>query len=344
MTERDFLQRILDDPCGAAETWLVLADWLEEMGDRRHELIRFQHDPRFRPDLSAAERDECVCALLRDRVKPCLPAVANSLGMRFVLVSPGRFLMGSPETEEERTDDEGPQHAVEITRPFLLGVHAVTQEEYERVMGSNPSHFAPTGKEASKVKKLDTKRFPVENVSWDDATGFCGRLSELAEEKAAARTYRLPTEAEWEYACRGGRLFKHLSTPFYFLEPTLALDAALANFDGNYPYGGGKKGRYVELPSPVGSYPANPLGLFDMHGNVWEWCADWFDENYYNQSERQDPQGPANGTGRVLRGGSWIFDGVSCRAACRYYDPPGYRSVYVGLRAVLGSAAGLVSA
>jgi len=177
MDEADFLQRILDDPAGAAKTWLVLADWLEEHGDPRHELIRFQHDPRYRRDLSPAERDEQVCALLRAEVKPCLPMVTNSLGMRFVLVSPGTFRMGSPETEKERlADREGPQHEVQITRPFLLGVHPVTQEEYERVIGSNPSYFRREGKGASKVKIIDTKRFPVECVSWDDAVAFCAKL------------------------------------------------------------------------------------------------------------------------------------------------------------------------
>src|SRR5207248_5278628 len=139
-----FLQQILDDPAGAADTWLVFADWLEERGDPRHELVRFQHDPHFRTDRVPAERDEEVCALLRGGVRPPLPVVTNSLGMRFVHVPPGTFLMGSPETEEGRfAEREGPQHAVEITRPFLLGVHPVTQEEYECATGSNASHYAP---------------------------------------------------------------------------------------------------------------------------------------------------------------------------------------------------------
>jgi uncharacterized protein (TIGR02996 family) len=319
MTERDFLQRILDDPAGAADTWLVFADWLEERGDGRHELIRYQHDPRFRTELASAERDEQVCALLRAGVKPPLPAVTNSIGMRFVHVPPGRFLMGSPETEEERSDDEGPQHEVEITRAFLLGVYPVTQEEYEQVTGSNPSGRSKA--------KTEAKRFPVESVSWDEAVAFCERLSALPEEVAAGRTYRLPTEAEWEYACRGGRLFQHLSAPFYFTLPTFALDATLANFDGNYPYGGGQKGPYLKLPSLVGSYPANPLCLFDMHGNVWEWCHDWFGEDFYaDPNAGKDPAGPTTGTSRVLRGGSWSSDGRYCRAAFRYNYDPGDRS------------------
>jgi uncharacterized protein (TIGR02996 family) len=333
MNEAAFLQRILDDPAGAAATWLVLADWLEERDDPRRELVRFQHDPRFRLDLSPAERDACVCALLRAGLKPPLPAVTNSLGMRFILVSPGTFLMGSPETEEGRlADREGPQHAVEITRPFLLGMHPVTQKEYEQVMGNNPSHFAPKSKRSSKAK-AEAKRFPVESVSWDDAVAFCERLSELPEEGAAGHSYRLPTEAEWEYACRGGRLFQHLSAPFYFTEPTFALAATLANFNGNHPYGGGPKGPYLKKPTPVGSYPGNPLGLHDMHGNVWEWCHDWFGKDFSTDSKAgKDPTGPTTGTSRVLRGGSWDASGRYCRAAYRDDGGPGDREHFIGFR------------
>jgi formylglycine-generating enzyme required for sulfatase activity len=231
---------------------------------------------------------------------------------------------------------------VEITRPFFLGVYQVTQEEYQRLTGMNPSHFAPKGKRKSKAK-ADAKRFPVESVSWDDAVAFCARLSELPEESAAGRTYRLPTEAEWEYSCRGGATFKDKSAPFYFAEPTFSLDSSLANFDGNYPYGGGKKGHYLEGPTPVGSFAPNPLGLCDMHGNVWEWCCDWYDADYYSQSEQQDPQGPPSRTGRVLRGGSWVYDGRGCRAACRSDVGPGYRDDGIGFRVVLRASPGLVS-
>ena len=144
--------------------------------------------------------------------------ITNSIGMKLVLIPPGEFMMGSPkeliEEELKRPDNdqwykehlpgEGPQHRVRITRPFYLGTYLVTQEEYQRVMGTNPSEFSATGKGKDKVAGQDTKRFPVENVSWDDAVEFCRKLSEMPEEKAAGRTYRLPSEAQWEYACRAG--------------------------------------------------------------------------------------------------------------------------------------------
>src|SRR5262249_22213095 len=143
-----------------------------------------------------------------------------------------RILRGYRITDRARIEREWPRHEVEITRPFFLGVYQVTQEEYERLVGKNPSWFCREGRGASDVTGLDTRRFPVENVSWTEAVDFCHRLSELPEEKAAGRSYHLPTEAEWEYACQGGLLFKDRPAPFYFAEPTFALDASLANFNG----------------------------------------------------------------------------------------------------------------
>jgi formylglycine-generating enzyme required for sulfatase activity len=208
----------------------------------------------------------------------------------------------------------------------------VTQQQYERVMGQNPSSFSSTGGGKDKVKGIDTRQFPVENVSWENAVEFCRRLSELPEERANERVYRLPTEAEWEYVYRGGPFFKAPATAFYFGN---SLSPTQANFDGNYPYGGAAKGRYLERPTPVGSYPPNPLGVYDLHGNVWEWCADWYDEDYYKQSSRQDPQGPERGERRVLRGGSWLDYGWYCRSACRGSLVPGGRGVNLGFRVVL---------
>jgi uncharacterized protein (TIGR02996 family) len=328
-----FRRAILADPRDDVP-WLICADWLEDRGD----------------PLAAAYR----CRRL-----------TNSIGMELVLIPPGTFLMGSPPTEEGRDNDEGPQHEVTITRPFYVGVYQVTQEEYERVMGSNPSWFSASGGGKDKVKGKNTRRFPIENVSWDDAVEFCRRLSGLPEEKHARRLYRLPTEAEWEYSCRGGASD---SKPFYFKEPMPFLCSTQANFEGNYPYGGAPKGEYLERTTTVGSYQPNAFGLYDMHGNIWEWCSDWYGEDYYNQSPLQDPQGPqglqtrpsrVRGGGlalaasdepddwppirqsRVLRGGSWHVYGRYCRAASRGGNAPSYRCKDIfGFRMLLVAGAG----
>src|SRR5262249_16518934 len=158
-----------------------------------------------------------------------------------------------------------------------LGVHEVTQKQYETVMGKNPSHF--TG---------DTSR-PVESVSWADAVDFCKKLAERPEEKRLGRGYRLPTEAEGEYACRPpGR--ENLLPPFYCPSASLTLEAANANFDGNFPYPQGRleKGPWLQKTLPVGSYPPNARGLHDMHGNVSEWCSDWYDRDYYKEGPHRD--------------------------------------------------------
>jgi uncharacterized protein (TIGR02996 family) len=301
-----FLQAIWED-LSDETPWLVYADWLEERGDPRSELYRHRR-------------------------------LTNSIGMQLVLIPPGKFLMGSPESEAERFDDEGPQHEVEITRPFYLGTYQVTQEEYQKVMGKNPSYFSAKGGGKGKVKKLDTRRFPVESVSWDETVEFCRLLTE--KEGDSARLYRLPTEAEWEYSCRGGQFFKD-SVPFYLAAPSSSLSSQQANFNGNYPYGVAAKGPYLQRTNTVGSYQPNVLGLYDMHGNVWEWCSDWFDPNYYQRSPKQDPQGPESSpeNRRVLRGGSWGSYGRSCRAAGRYGVDPGVRDYYDGFRVVLVAGA-----
>jgi len=225
---------------------------------------------------------------------------------------------------------------VEITRPFYLGMHTVTQEDYQRVMGANPSYFCAGGGGSAKVQGMDTRRFPVEQVSWDDAVEFCRRISDLPEEKRRGQSYRLPTEAEWEYACRGGHLFKQ-SAPFYFDKPSQSLSAKQANFNGQYPYGGAAMGDNLERTTPVGSYPANALGLYDMHGNVWEWCQDWYEAGYYQNSPKQDLQDPQSSSEnrRVLRGGSWSGYGQNLRAAYRVRFEPGYRNITFGFRVVL---------
>jgi formylglycine-generating enzyme required for sulfatase activity len=246
--------------------------------------------------------------------------LTNSIGMKLVLIPPGEFQMGSPEDEKDRYSDEGPQHRVRLTQPFYLGVHEVTQGEYERVTGTNPSHFMT-------VSGQDPSRFPVEKVSWEDAVEFCRKLSALPAERSAGREYRLPTEAEWEYACRAGT-----TTPFHFGS---VLNGREANCDGNYPYGTSEKGPHLKRTTTVGSYSANGFGLYDMHGNLWEWCSDWYDEKYYANSPVDDPQGPALGSRRVGRGGCWIYDAGVCRSADRYWHSPDYRYGNLGFRLAL---------
>jgi formylglycine-generating enzyme required for sulfatase activity/serine/threonine protein kinase len=241
--------------------------------------------------------------------KPLPPEITNSIGMKLVLVPRGKFLMGSPTTEPERNDDER-QHEVEISKPFYLGAFEVTQAQYQQVMGANPSRFTKDNGGGPD--------HPVEKVSWYEAVEFCKKLSALEKERSSGRIYRLPSEAEWEYACREAGKSQ---TPYHFGN-TLSSDQA--NFNGN-----------VSHTTKVGSYNHNGSGIYDMHGNVAEWCADWYDPAYYTKSPRKDPTGPATATGhRVLRGGSWDNSGPACRAAYRGRFDPGYRIDNFGFRVV----------
>ena len=257
--------------------------------------------------------------------------LTNSLGMEFVLVRPGKFLMGSPEGEEARGSDEW-RHEVELTQSFYLGVYPVTQEQYRQLtgVGLGPSHFTRTGGGKHRVAGLETGRFPVDNVSWYEALEFCRLLTALPEEARGGRLYRLPTEAEWEYACRAGT-----TTPFCF---GASASSVRANFDGNFPYGGASRCLDLQRTERVGRYPANAWGFFDMHGNVGEWCADWYGKDYYRISPRRSPEGPAQGNGRVVRGGSWIASGRLCRSAQRVSSTPGSHYNFVGFRVALISS------
>ncbi len=232
----------------------------------------------------------------------------NSIGMRFALIPPGEFDMGSTEEEVARLleevnaqkerewyiqllPSEVPKHRVRITRPYYVGIYEVTQAEYERVMGTNPSRF-----KGNPIR-------PVEQVSWNDAVEFCRRLNEDPKEKATGAVYRLPTEAEWEYACRAGT-----TTRFSFGDD--------ADFLGQHGWWA-KNSR--GSTQPVGQLRPNAFGLFDMHGNVWEWCADWHAGDYYRQASTEDPIGPNSGSSRVMRSGSYRLD-----------DPVIFRSPFRG--------------
>jgi formylglycine-generating enzyme required for sulfatase activity len=254
-------------------------------------------------------------------------ALTNVLGMKFVLVPPGTFLMGSPPDERDRGADEGPQHEVTITRPFYLGVYPVTQDQFQRLMGTNPSHFCRGGRGKSAVGEEDPRLLPVEKVSWGTAVAFCRRLSELPEESRLNRLYRLPTEAEWEYACRAGK------NDSFHCGPTL--NSTQGNFNGTKPYGRAPSGPNLKRPTAVGSYPPNEFNLFDLHGNVWEWCLDWYAEDYYAESPPEDPAGPETGQERVQRGGCWDSAGAHCRAAYRGKGEPGQHVQRVGFRVLL---------
>jgi formylglycine-generating enzyme required for sulfatase activity len=230
-------------------------------------------------------------------------------GPRFVWLPWGIFTMGSPTNEVDRYANEGPQTQVTLTRGFFLGRYEVTQGEYLAVMGSNPSYF--TG---------DTNR-PVERVSWHDATNYCARLT--AQERLAGRlpagwAYRLPTEAEWEYACRAGT-----TNRFYYGDDPGYTQLA------NYAWYSANSGSTTH---PVGGKLPNRWGLYDMAGNVWEWCSDWY--GAYPGGSVTDPQGPASGSNRVVRGGSWSFNAFHCRSASRYGDPAS-RGFDIGFRVVL---------
>ncbi len=249
--------------------------------------------------------------------------VMNSIGMRFVLIPPGEFVMGSP-SEEQNEHNREQQHNVKITRPFYLCIHEVTRANFHQVMGVDqtaPRTFPgrPGDKPMPSVEPDDR---PVWSVNWQDAAEFCRTLSALREERSTGRAYRLPTEAEWEYACRAGT-----TTTFHFGN---AMNQALANV-GNFGKG---------LTS-VGSYPPNAFGLYDMHGNAIEWCNDIYDKDFYARSPLEDPQGPPGpalggpGLDRVARGGGFVHEEKLCRAGCRLAYGAVMASFAIGFRAAM---------
>ncbi len=318
--ESDFLRAWQVQP-NDADFALIFADWLEDQGDSRAEMLRLIHR------LTQASEDAPARLANEDRLRQLtsswgpapLPRIVNSIGMELVLIPAGTFQMGSPETESERTIDESPQHPIRLTESFYLGTYLVTQQQYHRVMQRNPSRF--------KASNGGGPTHPVEHVSWDDALVFCEKLSRRLAERKAGRVYRLPTEAEWEYACRAG------TSAVFFWGNTAC--STQANFDGNLPYGDAAVGPDLQKTSPVGNYPPNAFGLYDMHGNVWEWCNDWYRERYYRKCTSENPKGPRNGYGRVLRGGSWNYRGGYTRSADRGRLPPTYRDAHMGFRVAL---------
>jgi formylglycine-generating enzyme required for sulfatase activity len=290
---------------------------------------------KFRPDLDPGLEAVCLKALAKkpeDRFASMTafaealggPRVTNSVGMTLVRIKPGSFQMGSPDSDPDASGKEKPQHWVTISKAFYLAETMVTQGQYQNVVGRNPSYF--------KFKGSDT--LPVEFVSWFDAVQFCNVLSQkegltpfyridgrnVQVIDWAGEGYRLPTEAEWEYACRAGS-----ATRYSFGDDPARL-GEFGWFDGN---SGGKT-------HPVRELKPNAFGLYDMHGNVWEWCWDGYDENYYARFARSpvdDPVGPGGAAHRVIRGGSWVYDGRGCRSADRSRVEPERRGSFLGFRA-----------
>jgi eukaryotic-like serine/threonine-protein kinase len=220
--------------------------------------------------------------------------------------------MGSPEMEKDRRNQESPQHQVSIPE-FYLGQTLVTQAQWTAIMGNNPSGFK------------ENDELPIEKVSWLDAMDFCQKLSQKTR-----RIYRLPSEAEWEYACRAGNI-----SPFTFGE---TITPAVVNYDGNYPYREAIKGKYRQKITPVGSFPPNLFGLYDLHGNLWQWCLDEWVDNYdyaaTDESARGDVNSRDGNKNRLLRGGSWNARASDCRAADRTHELSSIRYGNVGFRIV----------
>jgi formylglycine-generating enzyme required for sulfatase activity len=230
--------------------------------------------------------------------------ITNTIEMKLVRIPAGEFLMGSPDSDNEATPDEKPQHSVRITRPFYLGVHEVTQGQYRAITGANPSYFK------------GSDELPVEQVSWEEAVAFCTALTKRERGSLGGAIYRLPTEAEWEYACRAGSRRR-----FGFGDDVSRL--------GDVAWYSSNSDRKTH---PVGQKRPNAFGLYDMHGNVWEWCGDWFDASYYRQSPGADPPGPSQAANRVTRGGGWASHPRHARSANRIRMIPGPRLDSLGFR------------
>jgi formylglycine-generating enzyme required for sulfatase activity len=304
------LQRdLLEHPEDAA-LWSRFVDRLTEHRDPRGELLRLLHALTQAFVAYRAGQEQRLRDLLAAGVRHPGPLLTNSIGMTLAWVPPGSFLMGSPVTEPERQGDET-QHEVTLTRGFRMSVTPVTVTQWEAVLG--PSEYDGYVKD---------KNTPVTQRSWRDANKFAEKLSEME-----GKTYRLPTEAEWEYACRAGS-----TTPFSFGNTLLPEHAA---FDAKFLYGGGvrKGGRRPKQVSPVGQYPPNAFGLCDMHGNVREWCADWY--NDYPEEPVTDPlqtKAMSYPKARVLRGGNWHEPAGYSRSARRWCDEPDSRAVTNSVR------------
>ena len=304
-----YYRKLLKDASAAGKP--VVLQRAKGYYERFSELHTKQDTQSFRVEMALEGIEKELKRLGAPAVRPGGRTLTLTLGkgvtMKLVRIPAGKFMMGSPKTEKERKDNEGPQRQVTISKAFYMGVTEVTQSQYESITGKTPSRFKGP-------------RNPVEQVSWDDATAFCAALS-----KKTGRTVRLPSEAQWEYACRAGT-----KTRFSFGDENKDLATCgwyKANSDGK--------------SHPVGQKKPNAFGLYDMHGNVWEWCRDYYDEKFYANAKNVDPENPTESTARVLRGGSWGFSPLHCRAAYRGRFTPDNRRNSRGFRVVVLSGVGV---
>ena len=272
--------------------------------------------------LAAGEEGEVSIRLTAVRVERPKPVVtapvaerkkSNSLGMAFVYIPAGSFMMGSPSGESGRDSDEK-QHRVTLTQGYYMQTTEVTQGQWRKVMGSNPSYFKNCGDNC-----------PVEQVSWEDCQKFIRKLNGME----GTRKYRLPTEAEWEHAARAGSRTRYFwgndascNRMMYENDPGSSEDKCVDYVRS--------RGLTPDSTAPVKSYSSNAWGLYDMHGNAWEWCQDWYGD--YPSGSVMDPMGPSGGSNRVIRGGGWISLAGSCRSASRFRNSPGFRIDLLGFR------------
>ena len=293
------------------QTLLYAGDRLTLAADGKVQLVYLSdlHNERLKPAREAT--------IQRKGSKPedAVGERTDDIMMTFVKLPKATFYMGWDGADK-------PGKKTEIKEDFYIAVHAVTQGQWQAVMGENPSSYSRFGSSRTDVKNIsdeELKLFPVEAVTWNGVQEFIRKLNALEKKRGSGWTYRLLTEAEWEYACRGGATSEaECSYHFYFDKATNDLSSEQANFDGRDPFGDAPKGKYLQRTTRVGAYPSNKLGLCDMHGNVYQWCSD----------QKYEPGSPAG----ALRGGSWYSIGLYCRAAFRVGYQPDYRVQNVGFR------------